>query len=93
VFTFPIFTHILYASLLAVNSVAILSEERFLARVGWSTSSLQQQAQSQGEPGGYGNGGTLKQRTVMLISAVRTLMRLPLIPLNVLVILYELVVR
>ncbi|GAA5884955.1 hypothetical protein JCM6882_007169 [Rhodosporidiobolus microsporus] len=40
----------------------------------------------------YGNSGevSVKQRAVQLVDAVRTLMRIPLIPINIAVCLYEL---
>ncbi|MBW0527605.1 hypothetical protein O181_067320, partial [Austropuccinia psidii MF-1] len=37
------------------------------------------------------NPSTIKDRLINLISAVRTLMRIPLIGLNILVIIYELI--
>ncbi|KAK4046630.1 hypothetical protein OIV83_005913 [Microbotryomycetes sp. JL201] len=39
----------------------------------------------------YDNDIGLKQRLVTLVDAVRTLMRIPLIPINIVVILYELI--
>jgi len=78
---------ILYALLLFINAVAILSEDRFLARVGWSSSG---QLGGQ-DPYGVSDGPGVKARLVNLISAVRTLMRIPLIGFNTLVILYLLV--
>ncbi|KAK0519259.1 hypothetical protein OC834_007445 [Tilletia horrida] len=92
--------------LLVTNGVAILNEERFLARIGWSQSQMQfQQHQSGQDPGGYGGGGgggggggpgyggelSIKARLVNLISAVRMLMRLPLIVINIIVIFYLLI--
>ncbi|KAJ9117174.1 hypothetical protein QFC20_000317 [Naganishia adeliensis] len=97
----------LYVGLLLTNAIAILSEERFLAKIGWSTLSYTQAQQSANA--GFGNvphdpysnfGGSggdevtqqgIKQRLIALISAVRTLMRIPLIVANVLIILYELI--
>jgi hypothetical protein len=91
---------IIYVSLLVVNSMAVLSEDRFLARIGWASSSQVQNANAafhqtyDPQTGGYGaqQGGepTMKARLVDLISAVRTLMRIPLIGLNIIIILYEL---
>ncbi|KAF8195901.1 Yos1-like-domain-containing protein [Mycena galopus ATCC 62051] len=108
---------IIYVSLLVVNSMAVLSEDRFLARIGWASSSQVQNANAafhqtyDPQTGGYGaqQGGepTMKARLVDLISAVRTLMRstchfstsisspltrvlVPLIGLNIIIILYEL---
>ncbi|KAK9459165.1 Yos1-like protein [Lipomyces oligophaga] len=75
---------LLYVILLLINSIAVLSEDRFLARIGWST--VQQ------DPG-FGNpdSTSIKNRLINLISAVRTLMRIPLIGINTIVIVYELI--
>jgi len=89
---------VFYAALLLINAMAVLNEERFLARVGWSSS----QSQSQNvafhqsfDQSGYsvvqGGDMTVKARLINLISAVRTLMRIPLIGLNIVVIIYEMV--
>ncbi|CAO3626373.1 unnamed protein product [Cunninghamella echinulata] len=79
-----------YALLFFINGIAVLSEDRFLARrvvvylFGWSV---------QMEQNGFGGEQTqsFKYKVVNLISAVRTLMRIPLIAINIVVILYELV--
>jgi len=64
----------------------VLSEDRFLARVGWSNTVA--------EPafgGGSGGGSeSVKNRLIGLMTSVRTLMRIPLIGINVTIILYEL---
>ncbi|KXN86263.1 Protein transport protein yos1 [Leucoagaricus sp. SymC.cos] len=91
------FGTMLQVSLLLVNAIAILNEERFLARIGWA-SPRGRQAQNpavgynQGyDQTGYGDQDVgVKARLVELINAVRTLMRIPLIVVNILVILYEL---
>ncbi|KAI0775926.1 Yos1-like protein [Trametes elegans] len=91
---------ILYVGLLLINAMAVLSEDRFLARIGWSTQQPQPTNSSFGQPyaqpydqaaypGGQDVG--LKGRLINLISAVRTLMRIPLIGLNLVIIGYELV--
>jgi len=86
---------VLYVSLLLINAMAILSEERFLARIGWTSQTSQQPAlQPQYDP--YTGMGLppadigVKGKLVNLIGAVRTLMRVPLIFINVGVIIYEL---
>ncbi|KZT24511.1 Yos1-like protein [Neolentinus lepideus HHB14362 ss-1] len=88
---------IIYIAVLLINSIAILSEERFLARIGWSSSQLQPGASGFHQPyeqpgfaGGQADIG-VKGRLINLISAVRTLMRIPLIGINLVIILYELV--
>ncbi|ORY29340.1 Yos1-like protein [Naematelia encephala] len=103
---FNYFGHILYIGLLLTNAIAILNEERFLAKIGWSTRSPTSVNQGFGHAQnpniygdafgstsgvGAGDGGlSIKSKLVNLIGATRTLMRLPLIVVNVLVILYEL---
>ncbi|SCZ91464.1 BZ3500_MvSof-1268-A1-R1_Chr1-2g01426 [Microbotryum saponariae] len=44
-----------------------------------------------GATGGAGDGMSVKSRAIMLVDAIRTLMRIPLIPINIVVIIYELV--
>lgn len=88
---------VFYFALLLINSIAILNEERFLSRgaslltVGWSPNSVAiDQGFAGGDPG-------VKTRLVQLISAVRVLLRsacvltVPLIIVNTIVIVYELV--
>ncbi|KAG7562845.1 hypothetical protein FFLO_01674 [Filobasidium floriforme] len=102
---------IIYVALLLTNAIAILSEERFLAKIGWSTYSAQQIASSSNagfgsvpsynnDPnagsagvvgGASGEGQGVKARLINLIAAVRTLLRIPLIALNIVVIAYEIV--
>ncbi|PPQ77776.1 hypothetical protein CVT25_011211 [Psilocybe cyanescens] len=94
----------IYVALLLINAMAILSEDRFLARmpvqtVGWVSTSRQirdvntgfQQTYDQTNAYGAVQGEAgMKARLIDLISAVRTLMRIPLIVINTVVILYEL---
>ncbi|KAF8222168.1 Yos1-like protein [Tricholoma matsutake] len=84
-------------SLLLINAIAVLSEDRFLARLGWVSSGQPQSVNASFHPtydqNGYGviQGEVgLKARLIDLISAVRTLMRIPLIGFNILVVVYEL---
>ncbi|CEL59883.1 Protein transport protein YOS1 OS=Saccharomyces cerevisiae (strain ATCC 204508 / S288c) GN=YOS1 PE=1 SV=1 [Rhizoctonia solani AG-1 IB] len=83
---------IFYVSLLLINAIAILNEERFLARIGWSSVGQQPgQQYTQYDRTGYGEGGSeVKSKLINLIGAVRTLLRIPLIIVNIVVILYEL---
>ncbi|GJJ07104.1 hypothetical protein Clacol_001304 [Clathrus columnatus] len=74
--------NIVYVSLLLVNAIAVLSEERFLARIGWSTQQTQPGQQGYAQPYDmYGTGMgaqtdiSVKGKLVNLIGAVRTLMR------------------
>ncbi|KAI0701806.1 Yos1-like protein [Cytidiella melzeri] len=90
---------ILYVSLLLVNAMAVLSEDRFLARIGWASTHVQAgqaqavYGQAYGQP--YDQQGQqdvgMKGQLINLISAVRTLMRIPLIGLNLVIIGYELI--
>jgi len=80
------FGSLIYISVLLVNALAILSEDRFLARVGWSN--------TVSEPAfGSGGGGdaSVKSKLINLVTSVRTLMRIPLIVINSILIVYELV--
>ncbi|CAG7916057.1 unnamed protein product [Penicillium olsonii] len=74
-----------YVIILIINAIAILSEDRFLARVGWG--------RTQAEPG-FGasyDSTSVKAKTINLIASVRTVMRIPLIIINTVIIVYELV--
>ncbi|CAG8242512.1 unnamed protein product [Penicillium salamii] len=58
-----------YVIILIINAIAILSEDRFLARVGWG--------RTQAEPG-FGasyDSTSVKAKTINLIASVRTVMR------------------
>ncbi|KAE9410501.1 Yos1-like protein [Gymnopus androsaceus JB14] len=85
---------ILYVSILLVNAMAVLSEDRFLARIGWTSA----RPPNVSNPGfqaydqmALGQEVGIKTKIIDLISAVRTLLRIPLIAVNILVILYELI--
>ncbi|KAJ7129681.1 Yos1-like protein [Mycena epipterygia] len=89
---------IIYVSLLVINSMAVLSEDRFLARIGWASSQapnvnagFQQTYDPQTGYGGQQAEVGMKARLIDLITAVRTLMRIPLIGCNIIIIVYELV--
>jgi len=73
-----------YVSVLLVNAVAILSEDRFLARIGWSSTPQTPTF------GGQVDNTSVKAKIITLIASVRTLMRIPLIAINTIVIVYEL---
>ncbi|KAK4499183.1 hypothetical protein PRZ48_009696 [Zasmidium cellare] len=72
-------------SILLVNAIAILSEDRFLARIGWGSSSATAEPSFGGSAGGE---QSVKSKMINLINSVRTLMRIPLIFLNVLIIVW-----
>lgn len=92
---------LLYAVLFFINGVAVLSEDRFLARIGWSTKSINNSNNNAAAQYGYGDynmtgsnssiDNGIKARIINLINATRTLLRIPLIVVNILVIIYELV--
>ncbi|CAB4254005.1 similar to Saccharomyces cerevisiae YER074W-A YOS1 Integral membrane protein required for ER to Golgi transport [Maudiozyma barnettii] len=72
-----------YVILLLINAVAVLSEERFLGRIGFGKNANEAPAFGQVE-------STAKSKVIKLIGAVQTLLRIPLIGINILVIIYEL---
>jgi len=86
---------IIYVTLLLINAMAVLSEDRFLARIGWSSAQVQMvnqpYAQPYDQPGYPGQDASMKARLINLIGAVRTLMRIPLIGVNLVIIGYELI--
>ncbi|KAI9902978.1 hypothetical protein N3K66_002330 [Trichothecium roseum] len=74
----------IYLGVLLVNAIAILSEDRFLARINLSPASY--------DPAfGTGADASVKAKVINLIASVRTIMRMPLIFVNTVIILYELV--
>jgi len=73
---------LLFAALFFVNAIAILNEQRFLARIGWGTTP---------DVGFAPPSASVKSKVINLISSVQTLLRIPLIFINSLVIIYELV--
>ncbi|RKF81404.1 Protein transport protein yos1 [Golovinomyces cichoracearum] len=78
------FGNLIYISVLLVNAIAILSEDRFLARVGWSN------GVSEPAFGAMGGGdASIKNKLINLMTSVRTLMRIPLIIINTVIIIYE----
>ncbi|KAM0752484.1 Yos1-like protein [Meredithblackwellia eburnea MCA 4105] len=93
---------IAYVCLLLINSIAILNHDRFLVPLGLTASGPHQPHptpqqysygpgfDAYGHPDAVAEGPGVKQRLVTLVGAVRTLMRIPLIPINCVVIIYEL---
>ncbi|XP_043195713.1 immediate early response 3-interacting protein 1-like [Amphibalanus amphitrite] len=68
------------ASLLVINGIAVLNEERFLSKLG-----------GKDQLRGFGEEPGAKQQLISLVRSVRTVMRIPLIFLNVLTILFKLI--
>ncbi|KAH6608548.1 Yos1-like protein [Trichoderma chlorosporum] len=77
--------NLVYVLCLLTNALAILSDDRFLARIGLSTTTY--------DPafGAGADANSVKAKLVALIASVRMVMRPPLIIVNTLIILYELV--
>lgn len=90
---------LLYVVVLTINGIAVLSEDRFLNRIGWGSKAninnpnMQFNQFSTGDMmmNNNNNDGSIKVKLINLISAIRTLMRIPLIAINILIILYELI--
>ncbi|PLB50360.1 Yos1-like protein [Aspergillus steynii IBT 23096] len=76
---------LVYVLCLMVNAIAVLSEDRFLARIGFG--------RPQADPafGATYDGTSVKAKSVNLIASVRTVMRIPLIVINTIIIVYELI--
>ena len=74
------FYSLLEAVLLVVNAMAVLNEERFLSKIGWGTDQM----------AAYGEQPSAKQQLLNLIRSVRTVMRIPLIGVNLFVIVVKL---
>ncbi|KAL4896760.1 Yos1-like protein [Aspergillus ambiguus] len=74
-----------YTLILITNAIAVLSEDRFLARIGWG--------RTQADPafGATYDSTSVKAKSINLIASVRTVMRIPLIVINTIVIAYELI--
>uniref|UniRef100_A0A0N5AP94 Immediate early response 3-interacting protein 1 n=1 Tax=Syphacia muris TaxID=451379 RepID=A0A0N5AP94_9BILA len=73
---------LLEASLLILNGIAVLNKERFLRKIGLLSPSNSFDSVNQ---------NSVKQQFVNLVLAVQTVMRIPLIFLNTLVIVLKLV--
>ncbi|XP_076444273.1 immediate early response 3-interacting protein 1-like [Babylonia areolata] len=71
---------LLEAAILCLNAVCVLHEERFLAKIGWGTSQA-----------GFGEDPGMKAQLLHLVRSIRTVMRIPLIGINIGVIALKLV--
>ncbi|KAI7784074.1 Protein transport protein YOS1 [Diaporthe eres] len=76
---------ILYVVILILNAMCILSEDRFLARINLSPKSI--------DPtfGQSGADASVWSKVASLISSVRMVVRFPLIFVNAVIIVYELI--
>ncbi|XP_033749386.1 immediate early response 3-interacting protein 1-like [Pecten maximus] len=68
------------AIILCLNAVCVLHEERFLAKIGWGT-----------DQRGFGEDPSMKTQLLNLIRSIRTVMRIPLIGINIMVIGFKLI--
>ncbi|KAK4461264.1 Yos1-like protein [Cladorrhinum samala] len=75
---------LIYVMVLALNAIVVLSEDRFLARVNLTPETHRRSF-------GDNPDSSVKYRTIQLVSSIRTLMRIPLIVMNILIIAYEMV--
>ncbi|XP_023717985.1 immediate early response 3-interacting protein 1 [Cryptotermes secundus] len=74
--------NLLEATLLCLNAVCILHEERFLVKMGWGANQNIQ---------GFGEQPSVRSQVFNLVRSIRTVMRIPLIILNILVIVFKLI--
>ncbi|KAK1755109.1 Yos1-like protein [Echria macrotheca] len=77
-----------YIITLLLNAIAILSEDRFLARIGLSSATAND---AFGAGPGGGSGASFQSKAVTLIASVRMVTRIPLMLANTVIIVYELV--
>lgn len=82
---------LIYVVILVINGIAVLSEDRFLNRIGWGSTTGGQADQYGFSSGGDNSDTSVKTKLINLISAIRTLLRVPLIAINIIVIVYELI--
>ncbi|BFZ53166.1 hypothetical protein PYCC9005_000189 [Savitreella phatthalungensis] len=68
-----------YVALLLVNAVAILSEDRFLAPIGWHATA---------DPSFGTQDQSIKSKLIGFVNSVRIVLRAPLIIVNTIVIIY-----
>ncbi|XP_073959915.1 immediate early response 3-interacting protein 1-like [Choristoneura fumiferana] len=69
------------ATLLCLNAVCVLHEERFMQKMGWGAKSQNQ---------GFEDQSTVKFQILNLVRSIRTVTRIPLILLNILTIIFKL---
>ncbi|CAG4955462.1 unnamed protein product [Parnassius apollo] len=69
------------ASLLCLNAVCVLHEERFMQKMGWGSNAPNQ---------GFEDHSSVKYQILNLVRSIRTVTRIPLIILNILTIIFKL---
>ncbi|KAL2432170.1 hypothetical protein ABEF95_001675 [Exophiala dermatitidis] len=84
------FGPLIYATCLLLNAVAILSEDRFLARIGWGKSQLHDPSTGVAFGAPVQDPESFRSKAINLISSIRTICRVPLILVNSMIIVYEL---
>ncbi|KAI5704547.1 immediate early response 3-interacting protein 1 [Diaphorina citri] len=72
---------LLEAGILVLNAICILNEERFLSKFYSANPSVH----------GFGEQPSIKSQFINLIKSIRTVMRIPLIFVNILAITYKLI--
>ncbi|OTF74016.1 hypothetical protein BLA29_008213 [Euroglyphus maynei] len=87
---------LLEAALLVINAIAVLNEERFLVKFGLDRNSLFQSTSLNRANIPYGSGygpqstTSPKNQILNLLHSIRTVARVPLIGINIVVIIFEL---
>ncbi|KPI97054.1 Immediate early response 3-interacting protein 1 [Papilio xuthus] len=69
------------ASLLCLNAVCVLHEERFMQKMGWGANVSEQ---------GFVDQSSMNFQILNLVRSIRTVTRIPLIILNILTIIFKL---
>ena len=82
------FGKLIYICVLLTNAIAILSEDRFIARIGMGRAAMAQENVGFGAPR-QNDPDSIRGKMLTLISSIRTLARVPLIVVNILIISYE----
>lgn len=72
---------LLEAGLLVINAICVLHEQRFLAKVGWASENAR----------GFGEQPGAKAQILNIVHSTRTVMRIPLIFINGLVVVKKLI--
>lgn len=75
---------ILYVTVLLLNSIVVLSQDRFLARINFTPATHRRSFGDNADDG-------VKAKMIQLVASVRTLMKIPLVIVNILMAIYELV--
>ncbi|XP_026288426.1 immediate early response 3-interacting protein 1 [Frankliniella occidentalis] len=74
--------HLIEAIVLILNAICVLHEERFMKRMGWGANAQVQ---------GFGEQPTVTAKLLNLVRSIRTVVRVPLILFNSVLIAFKLV--